>query len=270
MIKRKQSQSTALNIAAKRTGNTMQLYFIRHGESVNNANWTDPNYVENPDPYLTEKGLAQAEQLAQHLKSQQPITADKAWNVQNHYGYGLTRIYASLMERAAMTAVFTVRALGDVPFSAWVDIHEAGGIYARKKEENKAGLSGKPRSYFEKHLPEMKLPADYGEDGWWNRPFESDAERDARAERVFSELLSRHGDRENQPEERIAFFSHGEFFVRLMGAMLKLPYKQGAYNMKSWFLLNNCSISRFDIHADRITIMYLNRTDHLPAQLVNE
>lgn len=248
----------------------MQLYFIRHGESINNANWNNPDYEENPDPYLTEKGLAQAEHLAGYLKANQPIVNDKAWNIQNHYGFGLTHVYASLMERAAMTAAFTARALGNIPFSAWVDIHEAGGIYARRKEENKSGLAGKPRSFFEKHIPEMKLPDDYGEDGWWNRPFESDAERDARAERVFSELLIRHGDKENQPEEKIALFSHGEFFVRLIGAMLKLPYKQAAFNMRSWFFLNNCSISRIDVHPGKIDIVYVNRADHLPAHLVSE
>ena len=35
----------------------MQLYFIRHGQSINNVNWNNPDYVENPDPYLTEIGL---------------------------------------------------------------------------------------------------------------------------------------------------------------------------------------------------------------------
>jgi hypothetical protein len=38
--------------------------------------------------------------------------------------------------------------------------------------------------------------------------------------------------------------------------------------LKSWFLLNNCSISRFDIHGDEITVAYLNRTDYLPGHLV--
>ncbi|WP_345322876.1 hypothetical protein [Candidatus Villigracilis proximus] len=38
--------------------------------------------------------------------------------------------------------------------------------------------------------------------------------------------------------------------------------------MKSWFLLNNCSISRFDIRKGEIMISYINRTDHLPAHLI--
>jgi hypothetical protein len=38
--------------------------------------------------------------------------------------------------------------------------------------------------------------------------------------------------------------------------------------LRSWFIINNCSISRFDIFADEITIGYLNRTDFLPDHLI--
>lgn len=248
----------------------MQLYFIRHGQSINNANYRNDTYKENPDPFLTGKGLEQAEILAKYLKENHPVTNDKSWNEQNQHGFGLTHIYCSLMERAAMTAAPTARALG-IPFTAWKDIHEEGGIYAREKDENKKGLPGKPRSFFENHIPELNLPDDLDESGWWNRPFESDEERQPRADRVLAELINRHGDREGQPEDRIALVSHGGFFVRFMCSLLKLPWRQGAHDMKSWFLLNNCSISRFDISREwGITVCYLNRTDHLPPHLISD
>lgn len=247
----------------------MELYFIRHGQSVNNAGWNDPQYKEHPDPYLTEVGIAQAEHLAKYLKEKQYITNDKVWNIQNQYGFGFTHIYTSLMERAVATAAPTVRALGTVPFTAWVDIHEEGGMYAREETDNFTGLSGKPRSFFEKSFPELNLPDDYDESGWWNRPFEAEEERQLRADKVLAELIARHGDRDGQPEQRIAFVSHGGFFVRLISAMLKLPWRQGAHDKKSWFLLNNCSISRFDFRKDEILVAYLNRTEHLPAHLVS-
>jgi hypothetical protein len=38
--------------------------------------------------------------------------------------------------------------------------------------------------------------------------------------------------------------------------------------MKSWFVLNNCSISRQDVRGNEISITYLNRTDHLPDHLI--
>ena len=70
----------------------MQLYFIRHGQSINNANTRNPDYKENSDPYLTEMGLEQAEYLAKYLKEKQEITNDQAWNIQNQYGFGFTHI----------------------------------------------------------------------------------------------------------------------------------------------------------------------------------
>ena len=247
----------------------MELYFIRHGQSINNANWDNPDYKEHSDPYLTDIGLEQAEYLAKYLKEKQHITNDKVWNIQNQYGFGFTHIYTSLMERAVMTAAPTARALGDVPFTAWTDIHEEGGIYAREEENKFNGLSGHPRSFFEKNFPELKLPEAFDESGWWNRPFEGEEERQPRADKILAELIARHGDKEGQPEQRIAFVSHGGFFVRLISAMLKLPWRQGAFGMKSWIFLNNCAISRFDIRKEDILIAYLNRTDHLPAHLIS-
>jgi 2,3-bisphosphoglycerate-dependent phosphoglycerate mutase len=246
----------------------MQLYFIRHGQSINNANVRNEEYKENSDPYLTEIGLKQAEYLAKYLKEKQDIVEHKTWNIQNQYGFGLTHIYTSLMERAPMTAIPTVRALGNIPFTAWTEIHEEGGIYSRNEADDLRGLPGKPRSFFEKNFPELKLPDELDESGWWNRAFESDEDRQSRADKVFAELIERHGDKEGQPEERIAFVSHGGFFVRLVSAMLQLPWRQGTLGMRSWFMLNNCSISRFDIRKDNIMISYLNNTSHLPAELI--
>jgi 2,3-bisphosphoglycerate-dependent phosphoglycerate mutase len=246
----------------------MELYFIRHGQSINNANTRNSEFEEHPDPFLTEIGLEQAQYLARYLKEKQHITNDKDWNIQNQYGFGFTHIYASLMERAVATAAPTARALETVPFSAWIDIHEEGGIYAREAEDRFRGLPGHPRSFFEKNFPELNLPGHYNESGWWNRPFENEEDRQPRADKVLAELIARHGDKEGQPKERIAIVSHGGFFVRLLSSMLKLPWRQGAHDMKSWFLLNNCSISRFDIRKGDIMISYVNRTDHLPAHLI--
>ena len=245
----------------------MELYFIRHGQSVNNANWDNPDYQENPDPPLTENGYEQARLLAEYLEMNQTITNDKEWNLQNRYGFGLTHIYTSLMERAAFTAAPTAQAL-DIPLVAWKEIHEEGGIYSRDDKSNVRGLGGRPRSFFIENFRTLTLPDDLDETGWWNRPYEADDERQPRADQVFAELLAHHRDQEGQPEHRVAFVSHGGFFMRLMCAMLHLPWRQAAHGLKSWFALNNCSISRFDIHKDELTIAYLNRTDHLPAHLI--
>jgi 2,3-bisphosphoglycerate-dependent phosphoglycerate mutase len=245
----------------------MELYFIRHGQSQNNANWNNPEYEENPDPPLTELGHEQARFLADFLKKNQTITDDESWNIQNRYGFGLTHIYTSLMERAVYTAAPTAQAL-DIPLMSWKEIHEEGGIFSRGDKTNVVGLPGRTRSFFAQNVPSLVLPEEMDESGWWNRPFEAEEERQPRADQVLAELLARHKDQEGQPIQRVALVSHGGFFMRLMCAILKLPWRQAAFGMRSWFMLNNCSISRFEFHKNEINIAYLNRTDHLPDHLI--
>lgn len=244
----------------------MQLYFIRHGQSVNNAGWGDPNHKENPDPFLTGIGLEQAQILAEFIGQNQQVTRPDDWNVQNQHGFGVTHIYASLMERAVHTASFTARRL-QIPFEAW-DIHESGGIFGRDGEMKLKGLAGRPRSWYEANFPEFKLPETLDESGWWNRPFETEEECQVRAQRIWADLLTRHNDKEGMPEERVIFVSHGGFFMHLMCAILDLPWKHASHGLRSWFLLNNCSLSRIDVHNGHVTICYLNRTDHLPAHMI--
>jgi 2,3-bisphosphoglycerate-dependent phosphoglycerate mutase len=247
----------------------MQLYFIRHGQSVNNAGWGDPNYQESPDPILTELGTQQAGLLAEYLEKNQCITEHTGWDPHNRYGFGITHMYASLMERAVHTASYTAQKFQQIPFAAWEEIHESGGIFGRDGEMKLKGLPGKPRSWFEANFPQFILPASLDGTGWWKeRPQESEDECQMRAQKVWTELLVRHGDRDSQPESRVAFVSHGGFFMHLMCAILNLPWRQASNGLNSWFLLNNCSISRIEVHKDEVTICYLNRTDHLPSHLI--
>jgi 2,3-bisphosphoglycerate-dependent phosphoglycerate mutase len=246
----------------------MELYFIRHGQSQNNANWEDPEYKESPDPALTDLGMEQARYVANFLKEAQAVTNPQSWNIQNRMGFGLTHIYTSLMERAVNTAAPTARALG-IPFIAWEDSHESGGIFGRDGELKRKGLPGKSRDYFEKDFPELSLSDNLNGTGWWNsRPFETEEECHQRAEKFLSDLIARHGDSDGQPEHRIAIFSHGGFFVHLMFVILNTPWRQAAYGMRSWFMMNNCAISRIDFDPEGLNIAYLNRTDHLPDRLI--
>ena len=246
----------------------MELYFIRHGQSQNNAHWNDPTYTESPDPELTKIGIEQAQILAEYLEKSQLIREHLGWNAHNRHGYGFTHIYTSLMERAVHTAAPTASRLQQVPFAAWTEIHESGGIFGRDGDLKLMGLPGKSRSYFDEYFPQLLLPASLDGTGWWNRPFETEEQCHLRAERVWAELLSRHGDKEDQPEQRVAFFSHGGFFVHLMCAILELPWLHASQGLKSWFMLSNCSISRVDIRKKEVTVCYMNRTDHLPDALI--
>jgi len=121
----------------------MRLYFIRHGQSVNNAGWGDPNFKDNHDPALTNIGIKQAQITASYLEQNQQITKKDIQNEQNRHGFGITRIYTSLMERAAHTASFTAQKL-DIPFETWEQIHESGGIYKRGARKNPSGWRAGP------------------------------------------------------------------------------------------------------------------------------
>ena len=246
----------------------MELYFIRHGQSENNANWGNPDYKESPDAALTELGNQQARCVAEFLKRSQNISNSAEWNVQNRHGFGLTHIYTSLMERAVNTAAPTARALS-IPFAAWEEIHESGGIFGRDGDLKLKGLPGKPRSYFEENFPELTLPEHLNGTGWWNnRPFETEEECHVRAEKFLKDLLARHGDVDGRPEHRVLIFSHGGFFNHLIFAILNVPWGKAVNNLQSWFSMNNCAITRFDFRAGEISVEYLNRTDHLPDRLI--
>jgi len=247
----------------------MQLYFIRHGQSENNAHWGEQGYPEKSDPELTEIGRAQARELARFLGERQTRPGEGCWDPQNRLGFGLTHLYTSLMVRAVATAAAIAEATG-LPLVAWPEIHETGGIYARDDGEKKTGLPGKPRSYFEQHYPHLVLPDWLDERGWWNRPFEEAAEYKPRAGRVWAELLARHADQPGQPEQRVAIVSHGGFYMSLLTTALGVEMRRIVEEVDLhtyWFLMNNCAITRLDV-TNRVLVQYTNRADFLPDEMI--
>ncbi|MCA1553433.1 MAG: histidine phosphatase family protein, partial [Chloroflexi bacterium] len=186
----------------------MQLYFIRHAQSANNLLWdqTGASQGRSEDPQLTPTGWMQAERLAAFVSRSTardngggtngaPSTgnarAEITWaqSCQNVHGFGLTHVYASLMIRAMHTAALVARACG-LPLHALADLHEAGGIYREDETSGeRAGRAGQSRSYFLEQFPDCELPECVGDDGWWNRPWESPELRLPRAQRLWLELL---------------------------------------------------------------------------------
>jgi broad specificity phosphatase PhoE len=98
-----------------------------------------------------------------------------------------------------------------------------------------------------------------GEAGWWNRPFEEREQRLARAQRFLHDLLERHG----QTDDRVAVVSHGAFYNYFLSALLDWPRKDGY-----WFMLNNAAITHIDFSESRVALVYLNRFEYLPQELV--
>ncbi len=240
----------------------MQLYFIRHGQSTNNHLWqtTASSTGRSDDPDLTHVGQKQADSLARYLCCSSVDAGSNASDSQNVTGFRFTHLYTSLMVRAVATGTTVSQAL-DLPLIAWEELHEGGGVYLSDEDTGeRTGQTGKNRAYFETQYPDLILPESLDEVGWWsNRPYEDSEQRSARAQRVLSDMLNRHGG----TEDRVAAISHGGFYNDLMAAVLDLP--NGA---NRWFVLNNTAITRLDFHAEGIAVVYLNRADHLPRELV--
>jgi 2,3-bisphosphoglycerate-dependent phosphoglycerate mutase len=240
----------------------MQLYFIRHGQSANNALWdaTGSSRGRSEDPDLTALGHQQAQHVARFLQSKQTDVAVHSRDAQNVTGFPITHLYTSLMIRAVKTAEYVAEALG-LPLVAWPEIYEEGGIYNDDAEGVAHGLPGKNRAYFETHHPTLQLPAWLDEAGWWNRPAETRDNYLPRAHNFLTDLLQRHAN----TQDRVAVVSHGAFFVNFLKVLLRLPESADA---PRWFVMNNCAISRIDFEENFAAVVYLNRAQFLPAELV--
>jgi 2,3-bisphosphoglycerate-dependent phosphoglycerate mutase len=250
-----------MQVLSKEVPDNMQFYFIRHGQSVNNLLWdqTGTNKGRSIDAELSPIGQRQAEILAQFLSRTDPALVVNEHDNHNLAGFGITHLYTSLMVRAVATATIIADALS-LPLVAWEDLHETGGIYVEDEQTGECiGQPGKNRAYFEANYPRLVLPDTLGEAGWWNHPFEEPGQRPIRAQRFLSDLMARHG----RTDDRVAVVSHGAFYNYLLAALLKMPQKDGY-----WFHLNNAAITRIDFRDGEIGVVYMNRVDFLPKELV--
>jgi 2,3-bisphosphoglycerate-dependent phosphoglycerate mutase len=255
----------------------MQLYFIRHGQSTNNALPDDfeDNASKNrsEDPDLTQKGTRQAELTAEALAFRDatlpiPHTPFGDEDFQNRRGFGLTHLYCGLMIRAVHTGTIIADRL-DLPLVANVDMHESGGIYLGK-EVNKSNvieiLHGKGRSWFDENYPKLQYVTPIPEIGWWPGGKEDYPPRMARAFRVIEFLKDRHAG----TNDRVGIIAHGSFFTLLFRAFFKLDLNILRFADQPYRLVyNNCGITRIDFENSRyFELVYLNCTCHLPNELI--
>ncbi len=240
----------------------MQFYFIRHGQSTNNRRWdlTGSDHGRSEDPEMTEIGHQQAQAMAGYLRQSYGSVPSDQKDWANRKGVGLTHIYTSLHLRAVSSAMPVAQALG-MPLVAWTDWHEHGGIYRLNESTGELdGLPGKNRSYFETHFPDLVLPEGLGEQGWWNRSREKEEEHLPRARRVLAELLEKHGG----TDHHVAVVSHGGFYNDFLAVVMGLDRSP-----QTWFTMNNMAITRVDFLDHRFDIIYHNRVDFLPDELVS-
>jgi len=235
----------------------MELYLIRHGQSYNNA-------LANPqdrvcDPPLTETGRRQADLAAEHLKPKAtPPETDGPLVQQNRHGYDFTRLYCSPMMRALETAQPIGRTARLTPH-IWIELHEQGGIFLDHNDgRGPIGYPGITREEVIERFPGYEIPDHITSEGWWNRPIETEPEWVARAAVVAEHLWDRFGG----TDERVALVSHGGLITHLLRKLFEATSTIA-------FGHQNTSITRVDLIKDsRVALRYLNRIDHLPAEVV--
>lgn len=251
----------------------MILYIIRHAQSADNVfveqaskdNTEFSDSVEafderEADTGLSDKGKNQVRRLAEYLsKFKENVFENPRKGYSDPNCFDFTHVYSSLMIRAMETAGGVAGATGITP-GIWEDVHETGGVWRGDKETGElVGAEGNNRAFLEKRFPNCKLPDRLGDEGWWNRPLETNQEVKDRARRFYRELIEKHG----ATHDRVVVVSHGYFISFLFNALLKIPPKS-----KIRFHMNNTAITRVNFVNDLVHVVYQNRTDHLPRELV--
>lgn len=241
----------------------LELYFIRHGQSTNNVIMEENEHEDylmarEADPDLTTIGEEQARLAGKYLA--QPAASD-GFDPQNREGFGLTHLYCSLMVRAIKTGQAISKSAG-LPLVAMPEVHETGGMFRVEVvdgEKQFIGTPGPGRSFFTENFPELVIPDDLSEEGWWNQDKEPRENYVKRARLVIDHLIATHGGQGH----RVGIVMHGGIFARIMTAFFDIQAEH------YWFLMNNCGISRVDIQESGFFMLaYMNKVDYLPDHLV--
>ena len=251
----------------------MRFYFIRHAQSADNlyvaqnaekgvrsVGLDQPWQHRQADPELSEIGREQAEKLGRFLAERnKPKNAPLPPGERFIEYFDISHVYSSLMIRAMDTASAIAKALGITP-AVWEDLHETGGIWEPDNETGKpVGRAGKNKSYFQQRFPHFILPERLTDEGWWNRPLETTRECRERAQRFFTELKERHAGTDDQ----VIVVGHGLFYSFLIKAFLRIPPKSGVQ-----FAINNAAMTRIDFVENTIRVIYQNKADYFPPELI--
>jgi len=245
----------------------MKLYLIRHAQSANNEIYSQAGNEpgRHPDPEITEAGHRQASLLAAHFAQHDTEPRQRPFQATSLQKYGLTHLYCSLMTRSILTAEYIARAC-DLPLQALPDIFEKHGVFEFDETGIRQGVPGPPRAYFEERFPTLKLPDEVGEQGWWSRLVESDQVFVQRVKKAMMAIKQRHAG-EN---DSVGLVVHGDFIDQCINALMGVTRSEQNYSAdwESNWVSHNTSISRIDCINGSQNVIYLNRIDHLSADLV--
>ncbi len=244
----------------------MKLFLIRHAQSANNflaETVAMGEYMErrSPEPPLTEIGERQAQLVADHLVGIDYPEAGQEQADGKQQGYGFTKLYCSPMLRTLQTAQPISKALGVQP-EVWIDIHEHGGIFHGDPEKGPVAQHfGLTRQEMMSLFPGYQLPAEITEKGWWPGGYEEMEGCYQRAQRVADQIRTW---APIMPTERVALVAHGTFIDALIKALLGQDFAVQLY-----YSHYNTAITRLDFTPRGFMLLrYLNRTEHLPPNLI--
>jgi broad specificity phosphatase PhoE len=242
----------------------MYLYLLRHGQSLNNANFDQQRHH---DPDLTELGERQAVAFADwfvqaqdtetmvHLQRQDPRR-------ELRHPYTISELYCSPMRRAMQTARPLAKGLGLKPI-VWPDIHETGGLFMHSPEGT-VGYPGMTRSAILAEFLDYQPQERISEDGWYTHPGEEP--RDIAGQRVLgvADHLKQRALDSTSKETAIMLVAHGDFIAILIRLLMGT-----AFDYPSYIWINNCGLTRLDLWTNGTSVMrYVNRISHLdPADV---
>ena len=239
----------------------MKLFFVRHGQSENNALWanTQSNAERVFDPQLTEIGKKQVASAADFLfalfKNEVSEFKDQSFKYKGEE----IRIFCSLMDRAIQSGLIISKKLS-LPLTAHLDIHENGGLYLEDPQTTeRTGVPGRNPEDLKFTYPDLILPEGINPNGWWSRPFEDRETRRIRAKKVINDLKNRYGNSNSV----LILIIHGGFYNYFLRALFDLRD-----DTEIWFDLFNAAITFLEISEDFTSLVYCNRYDFIPRELV--
>jgi len=207
----------------------MKLYLVRHGETVGNR----ANFHQVPETPLTEKGLAQAREVAKRLKK---VDADL--------------VYSSTNKRAVQTAEIIAKELG-IAHEEWPDL-----IEIRRPKE----IVGKSAEAPEIKKIEDTIFANFHVKGYRYSDEENFEDLVARADKVFDHLLEKHKD------QTIICVSHGTFIkVLMVHAIFRVNLTPEIFSViRHNFWAENTGVTILE-HTDKhgFRLLSWNDTSHL-------
>ncbi len=247
----------------------MQLYLIRHAQSVNNANEGNPNFKHVEDAPLTPLGHSQAAHLAaqfrRHLESEDlQLTLNQAAHMPI---YRVDELHVSPFQRTLQTAKPLADAL-DVPTYVKMDIYEYGGIYRREGDRTFRTFRGLNREQMAELVPGINIPDDVTDEGWWTMDiYEPEEHFINRGKRVFNFLVAQ---AENAwAGKHIAMIAHADFINLLVQTILRKGEVERNPHRDSFMYAYNTSVTRIDFNKHGFpTLRYFSRVDHLPEEMV--